>query len=91
VAARTGPPPPPVPISDPNALKPKDDPPKPKPPVAKRDNKKSLKGVVVKKKPKEKTQDKGEGGSKPEPLALTKNSSDKGDDEKRPAKKQKLG
>ena len=82
-----------MPISDPNAPKPKDDPPKPRPPVAKKDTKKSLKGVVVKKKPKvpEKTQDRGEGGSKSEPPAPVKNSPDKGNDEKRPAKKQKLG
>ena len=82
-----------MPISDPNAPKPKDDPPKPKLPVAKKDAKKSFKGVVVKKKSKvpEKTQDKGEGGSKPELPAPAKDSPDKGDDEKRPAKKQKLG
>jgi len=93
VAARTGPPPPPpIPVSDPNTPKPKDGPPKPKPPVAKKDTKKSLKGVVVKKKSKvpEKTQEKGEGGSKPEPLAPAKGSPDKRGDETRPAKKQKV-
>jgi hypothetical protein len=91
VAARSGPPPPPIPISETNTPKPKADPPKPKPPVAKRDTKKSFKGVVVKKKPKapEKTQ-KGEGGSKPDPSALAKNSPGKEGDEKPPAKKQKL-
>lgn len=93
VAARTGPPPPPVPVSDPNTPKPKDDPPKPKPSVVKKDTKKTLKGVVVKKKPKipEKTRDKGEGGGKPESPASAKGSPEKGDDGKRPAKKQKLG
>ena len=92
VAARIGPPPPPVPISDQNVPKQKDDPPKPKPPVVKKDIKKSFKGVVVKKKSKvpEKTQDKGGGSSKPESLAPAKDSPDKGDDERRPAKKQKL-
>ena len=94
VAARTGPPPPPIPASEPNVPKPKDDPPKPKPLVAKKDTKKSLKGVVVKKKPRvpEKTPDKGIRGSKPEDPAPTpaKDSPDKGGDEKPPAKKQKL-
>ena len=92
VAARTGPPPPPpIPTSDPDAPKPKDDPPKPKPLMTRKDTKKSLKGVVVKKKPKapEEVQKKSEGGSKPEPPAPAKNSS-KTDDEKRPAKKQKV-
>ena len=93
VAARTVPQPPPKPISDQNSPKPKDDPPKTKPPVVKRDTKKSLKGVVVKKKPKvpEKAQDKGEGGSKPESPVPAKDSPEKGDDGKRPAKKQRLG
>jgi hypothetical protein len=93
VAARTGPPPPPpIPVSDPNAPKPKEDPPKPKSLVVKKDTKKSLKGVVVKKKPRvpEKTQKKDEGSSKPQSPAPTKNSSEKGDDEKRPTKKQKV-
>jgi len=92
VAARTGPPPPPIPAPDPNIPKPKDNPPKPKPPVAKKDTKKSLKGVVVKKKPKvpEKRQEKDEGGSKPESPAPAKGSPDKRDDETRPTKKQKV-
>lgn len=92
MAARTGPPPPPVPAPDDNIPKPKDDPPKPKPPVVKKDAKKSLKGVVVKKKSKapEKIQKKGEDDSKSESTALAKDSPDKGDDEKRPAKKQKV-
>lgn len=92
MAARTGPPPPPVPASDDNTPKPKDDPPKPKPLVTKKDTKKSLKGVVVKKKSKapEKIQKKDEGRSKLESPAPVKDSLDKGDDEKRPAKKQKV-
>jgi hypothetical protein len=86
VAARNGPPPPPIPVSNSNVPQPKADPPKPKPPVAKKELKKSLKGVVVKKKSKapEKAQEKGEGGSKPD-------SPDKEGGEKRPTKKQKLG
>lgn len=92
VAARTGPPPPPIPNSDPNTPKPKDDPPKPKPPVTKKDTKKSLKGVVVKKKPKVpvKEQKKDEGGSKPNPPAPAKDLLNEEDDGKRPTKKQKL-
>jgi len=94
VASRTGPPPPPpIPISDPNTPKPKDDPPKTKLSVAKKDTKKTLKGVVVKKKskvPETGRQMKGEGGSKPAPPAPTKDSPGKADDEKRPAKKQKV-
>jgi len=92
VAARTAPQPPPIPISDPNSPKPKDEPSKPKPPVAKRDTKKSLKGVVVKKKKApEKTQGKGEQGSKSESPVPAKDSPERGDDGKPPTKKQKLG
>ena len=93
VAARTGPvPPPPIPDSDPNTPKPKEDPPKPKPPVTRKDTKRSLKGVVVKKKTKarEDVQKKSEGGSKPDAPAPTEDPPTKGDDEKRPAKKQKV-
>jgi len=94
VAARTGPPPPPIPAPNSNTPKPKDDdPPKPKPSVAKKDTKKSLKGVVVKKKPRvpEKIQqEKSERNSKPKSPVPTKDSPDKADDEKRPAKKQKV-
>ena len=80
-------------MSDSNAQKPKDDLPKPKPPATKKDNKKSLKGVVVKKRAKapEKSQEKGKEGSKTGSLAAAKDSPKKEDDGKRPAKKQKLG
>ncbi|KAF9787141.1 N-terminal domain of NEFA-interacting nuclear protein NIP30-domain-containing protein [Thelephora terrestris] len=90
VAARSGPPPPPVSTPDSNTPKPKVDPPKPRPPVAKKDTKKSLRGVVVKKKSKvpEKTQEKG---AKSESPAPAKDSLHKEDDDKQPAKKQKLG
>lgn len=93
VAARNGPPPPPVPVSDSSTTKPKVDPPKPKLPVVKKDTKKSLKGVVVKKKPKvlENVQEKGRGGSKPESPVPGKGSPPKEDGGKPPAKKQKLG
>jgi hypothetical protein len=55
--------------------------------VVKKDVKKSLKGVVVKKKPKapENTQKKGEGSSKPGSSTPAR-----GDDERPPAKKQKI-
>jgi len=49
--------------------------------------------VVVKKKPKvpeKMQQEKREGGDKPETLAPAKGSPDKADDEKPPAKKQKV-
>lgn len=93
VAARSGPPPPPVPIPDSNAPKPKIDPPKPKLSAAKKDTKKSLKGVVVKKKPKvsEKTQGKGNEGTKSASPTSAKDSPHKESDEKPPAKRQKLG
>jgi len=92
VAARTGPPPPPIPAPDSTTQKSKGDLPKPKPPTVKKDAKKSLKGVVVKKKPKapEKLQEKGKGGSKADSFAAAKGLPDKEDDAKRPTKKQKL-
>lgn len=91
VAARSGPPPPPIPMSSPNTQKPEGGLSKPKPPAVKKDTKKSLKGVVVKKRPKapEKMQKK-DGGSKPDSLAVPRDSPDKEDGEKRPKKKQKL-